>query len=949
MRREQLSYLGGRRSRAYLHGLCRDARYRTRRAAESLWATSGTLLLLIGATYLPLPCSFLGMDEKQAHDFLAIMWPTVAAAVALSVAVVLFALQSVAGSATVSLKELASRSGLLFAIYISVAALLSTGVALLPLAPSGAAGWAGLFATGLCTLAISFVPFLFASALGLTEPKRLERRRIDDLRLEASIWVARSVRGRLASRYLESASAAYGFTFQRWVPVRATDLAAIPPRREGRVKDVRLRRLMSLLSARSAGSSAAPIILASLDDQVMRARPLLFVAPDSATTKRIRRTFRLGRERVAPDHLVEAAAGLHDQALAAIRDSRPSGYEAIRDAQEELLLAFPTAWAQAGFVSDDDGSGFISRGPISAVRQNIYEQCIRAAAAEEREIGFKAAYLPMAIASRAAELGASGLVSEMLGVSGAIFESTARYESPHFGSIMHEGIVRYVLEFLDYGGYRGLRTVDTTPDAQERQATTARAAQNQLASMLRFAVQEDEGELLLRCLRHWSQTDQFWNSTSSSTEQTVAGLRDHRTGCFLALAAWAGIAVFENDNAAHADTLRVLAPWATWTPDVSPEALRVAGDLLSDWLSFNMPERVTYSVDAQGPLINYLAYSALSQQLTQQVRIAPTAWLRDHEQALTAAISRLAALASPWASSLAASLPATEAALLSEVRDAVAAYKANEEERLRSAEVPAEALVQFQHDLRTGWTEATTLTRWLKARGLQPRPPTPAPAAHLFAQELLPKDFFLNEHISGIDQVAADLGAAMARGERSAIAKKLEGAKPKKAAGDIRLSVESAAEELAQRGFNPVIFLPINWRLREVLGLPYGKGSGQLDGVDLDGAYLGDLGTVPVLALYELERIVVADPVRFLTLEAWTLEGFDLSVKAEHFDDAAAMKQCRTNKELMREPGRHTIKARAAKLQTYVWLKVSEGFAISVGDPKAGLSFAVPKAVRDAG
>lgn len=956
-RAEALVRLGGRLSRRWIMSLARRGLYGGRRFLQLRRAPVLLLAVIVSLAWVPVPLGLFGMSEQEATTFLGVLWQALAGAVGLSVAVMLFALQSVSAARSLSLAELATRSGLLVIVYLGVGALLDVGVALLPLHHAGADGWPGLLATIVSGVTIAAVALVFLTSLRLTEPRVLRHHRVADLQLEARNRVGRSVTGRVATEFLRARTNDLGIDYERWMPYTNHGLVGVVANRDGVLRDIKLRRLRAAVASH-VGSDAKvrPVLVTSVGEQIAEGSPLLLVPPGGSdrALRRARRAFVVRRGAKELDGLTDTAAALHQEALEAIRESRPARFLEVREAQEELLLAFPKAWRETGFAFEDDAESgaFGLTGPISTVRQNMYEQAIRAAASEEREIGFRAAGSPYAVAADAWELGALTLMSSMLELLVSVFDSTSRYRSPHFGVLMHETVQRHLLDFLDYRLCRHL-------DDDEASTLTVDASllwraisfsQARVASVMRINVENRDTELLRSGLRHWNQVLEYSSPRDPSIVDLQRRVGQHRSGCMVAISAWALRNTRDDQYGRESSRLLdVVSSFTRWEAGDDPEVFRTADSLLSDWIGDEMPERVTFSVDSQTPLLRYVAFALLAAK--QPAILSASRWIQDRQDGLRRAITELSESDDLW---LALDREAPNAASLQRAVDAVNTavrrYEDQEAERLRATPLPAAAKSSITANVRQGWESTRWLSDWLKARGLVPSVPEPIPAESLGIDDLILKSFFLDESFVGIEQSLQHMGRALAVGELKnlvdVLARVPVSRGPRRAS--LRARIEEACRALGERDLSPVVFAPINWRLRDEIGIGFQRG-GELDGVSIGHALAGYVGTIPVVELNRLPRIVVADPTRLVHFEAWKIEGWDLRVRVTEFDQEAAERQVRQSPALMRDEKHRSVDERAAKLRTCVWVTAHEGFRLSVADANAGIPIPIPRDIEREG
>jgi hypothetical protein len=220
------------------------------------------------------------MSHADAVSFLGVLWQAVAASVGLSVAVVVFALQSVATSRSATLQELVQRSGLLLVVYFGVAALLLVGVALLPLGHEGASAWPGLLATIVSGLAIASVGWVFSGALRLLDSSYLQQRRLNELRRQVRARVRLIAAGRIADQYLREELAGHTrVEYSRWKYYSDNSLSQVALERQGVIADLRLRRLRQLGCSEKARGHAPPTLIVGYRSSVDPLSPVMLHAP----------------------------------------------------------------------------------------------------------------------------------------------------------------------------------------------------------------------------------------------------------------------------------------------------------------------------------------------------------------------------------------------------------------------------------------------------------------------------------------------------------------------------------------------------------------------------------------------------------------------------------------------------------------------------------------------
>ncbi len=121
---------------------------------------------------------------------------------------------------------------------------------------------------------------------------------------------------------------------------------------------------------------------------------------------------------------------LHDEALVAIRAPSPSGYSAIAELYEHLLLVLPETWARYGQQYTGGIEGGANPFELSVqdyLERHLYEQMTQAARSGSRDVAHDALDLPITVAQRALELRALALTKRMMLLWVAARRSMLRY------------------------------------------------------------------------------------------------------------------------------------------------------------------------------------------------------------------------------------------------------------------------------------------------------------------------------------------------------------------------------------------------------------------------------------------------------------------------------------------------------------------------------------------
>ena len=147
-------------------------------------------------------------NPKESAAFLTIAWQVEAAALGLTVAVIIFAFSAFYSRGQpaygLSLADFASQTGVLVVVRLGISGLLIGGMVLLGAGGLAPAGWPGVWATALAAITFGALPFLFDRTLVAIDPGSLRASRIQRLKLGVREIVDREVFEHLALNELNS-------------------------------------------------------------------------------------------------------------------------------------------------------------------------------------------------------------------------------------------------------------------------------------------------------------------------------------------------------------------------------------------------------------------------------------------------------------------------------------------------------------------------------------------------------------------------------------------------------------------------------------------------------------------------------------------------------------------------------------------------------------------------
>jgi hypothetical protein len=198
----------------------------------------------------------------SAKTFLATIWQVEAVALALSGAVVIFGYQALSASKHAhypgAVKAYAQDNGLFLFLGLSVSGLVLPASVLLGYG-GGAAGWPATWASIVCFLGLLAIPAVFVIALKGTDERILDHRRNRRIRKTIDVRVRRDVLERLALSIAMDKCPDFGITvLPLSVSSHSPGYRSVTSKRNGVVRDIRLRRFQRLIDATSGTPSDPP-------------------------------------------------------------------------------------------------------------------------------------------------------------------------------------------------------------------------------------------------------------------------------------------------------------------------------------------------------------------------------------------------------------------------------------------------------------------------------------------------------------------------------------------------------------------------------------------------------------------------------------------------------------------------------------------------------------------
>jgi hypothetical protein len=300
----------------------------------------------LAVAFAPLPGLRTLNSVTDARQFLQTLWQVEAAALALSLAIVIFAFQAIyATRLRGSLRQFAEETGLFPIFYVGASSLALDAEVLLGGGHDAPAGWAATWAVIWGGANLVLLALLFVLTLRAVEPAALRQGRVKRARREARDAAEEIILERLAARLAEGECQRIGLGFSPMLAPRPSATAVpLQPRRAGRVVDVRMRRLRHSAATAAFLEMARPVLTTTIGEAVAARSTLMWLEPLLLRqVPRLAHSFRIGR--VLRAGLRDSIEQLHEEALEAIRAGAPGRYRDVAHVYREMLLGAEEAWA----------------------------------------------------------------------------------------------------------------------------------------------------------------------------------------------------------------------------------------------------------------------------------------------------------------------------------------------------------------------------------------------------------------------------------------------------------------------------------------------------------------------------------------------------------------------------------------------------------------------------
>ncbi len=902
-------------------GRWRWARAHWRDRTYYLLVAAWTALIL-----LPLPNDWNPFaTSADAEAFLRTLWQVEAAALALSLAIIVFAVQAYRSANQErygALGRYIRASWLQEGYEQGVVALLIAGVVLIGAGHGGPAGSAGAVAGLACLVSVFVLPPLLSGALRTSRRDFLREEREGRLTAAVSEQVAHDVEARHGVLLLAELAAAEPIKLDPFGrPEGGVAMNGVLANSAGSVADINVLRLIRL--ARHVRDSGGVTLTTRLNEYVGTRSQLLLLPADAAErdVRLARRVVKTTTRRRHDETLTRYLDDLEEEAVAAIRTGAPATFDAIADAYVETLMAFPRSWARYGHEYSSSvarGLEFFPTGPVDTIARQFYTNIKEALRGSSDDVLLTAAYLPMRVCSRAIEDHAEGLLTNMIRLH-AVFVAAGWTQGSDKGTLLANDAPRHLVEFTRY--YLQPRMEEGDIADRLRFGGYVTLVYDQFSAILKLAVDRGHVEFLRSVDGDWDTLLEHWEVDEYSTppelmrqlEEATGGgdpgaaerlkeakdnaqlaelrrdLDDRRTILRFGLALWAwrqkpsgwreSFAYFSAqlgglDRLARVTTkamdaeFRNNAPWSGWILDTLQEG------------------RVHSIGVAPGIVETFIAAALRAVRMDEPApELPPAEWMAvqlDHARKV------LAEMASDERND---DLPdvAERAAKVQEAIEAGAeAWRL--QERMSTIEAPlvTEKVAKFCEQARESLSNARVVPGLLRLAGAVTTLDAPPSDPPLIQSQTHKGLFVADSRWVGADMNARDLGRRVAHFELRTLIQPMESVERRLLVADEHGGPEGASEFREQlrvvvadaaRDAEPtsvVLLLPISWQLSEALGFSFlGRSAKPPDDWNLsEGAAHAFVGVFQEVATYRFPQVpkdalYVVDLSRYVTAEAW--------------------------------------------------------------------------------
>jgi hypothetical protein len=891
----------------------------------------------------------------EAEGFLRTLWQVEAAALALSLAIIVFAVQAYRSASQErygALRRYIRASWLQEGYEQGVVALLVTGAVLLGAGHGGPNGSAGAIAALACLLSVFVLPLLLSGALRTSRRDFLREERESRLTAAVSEQVDHDVQARHGLVLLADLATREPIELDPFGRrERETPMNALLASSVGSVADINLRRLIRL--ANRTRHSGGVTVTTRLGDFVGEETRLLLLhaAASKRDTKLARHIVRLRAGRRRDDTLRQYLNDLQEEAVAAIRAGGPATFDSVAEAYVETLMEFPRSWGRYGHeysASIARGTEFFPVGPVDTISQQFYTNIVEALRGASDDVLLTATYLPINVCTRALRFRADGLLTKMIGLSSA-FVAAGWAHGGDKGNLLAGSAPRHLVEFTRY--YLQPRLEEGEIAGRLRFGGYVRLVYNQFGSILKLGVDRGAVDYLRQVdgdwdtlLEHWevdafsshpSLMNQFEDAANKGEAGAAERLREAKDNSQLA--------DLSQELTDHRTVLRFgLALWAwrqkppAWRESFTYFSAQMGGlDKLarvttnaidaefrdrvpwSDWILSTLQQGRAHAIGAAGSAVETFVAAALRAvrpgEPTPELPAAEwmAVYLDQARKVLDASVGDARNDDLPDVAERAA-----------KVREAleVGAEAWRQQERLSTIEAPLvpEKIATFCEQARTSVIKARVVPGLLRLAGAITALDAPPDDPPLIQSRTNKGLFTADGRFVGADMLARDIGRQVSHLELRTLIDPMADVDPRhlvaddpgaenttEFVGQLRPIVADAAQAGAPTSV--ALFLPISWQLSEALGFsPLGRGAmPPADWGLSEGAVHAFLGAFEEVATYRLPQVpknvlYIVDLARYVAAEEWQpSEDTAVTVTVLSEEEACSRAQ--------RDPGRDEI------------------------------------------
>lgn len=990
-----------RREKARLATERRYLRFRQRTMSKAVELARDELSFFwlgVIAFFIPIqPWVTIGGFGVLTHDaagtsssFIGVLWQVQGAALGLSLAVVLFVFQSVHGNRLGgSLRDFAEETWLFPIFYAGLIGLVLDGLVLLHVGQGAPGGWASSWAVIWAAGTAVALGFLFVFTIHAIDPRALHRLRLRRTRRAIEQEIEDVIFRRVALVLLDQFCKTHAIEYASLFGQSAPSAVSIRAKREGEVRNIRLRRLKRLASQASERGLSKPLVRVEIGSVVRSGTELasLDTAQEGALASVIR-AFRVRRRH--REQFRTTLEDLHDEALVAIRTPSPATYSAIAELYEHVLLVLPETWARYGqqYVGGIAGGAHPFELTVQDyLERQLYEEMTQAARSGSRDVAHDALDLPIIVAQRALDLKALALTKRMIGLWVAARRAMLRdADDDDIRSLLEWSWLRmseYALrpEMLITGNA-------TDTDSQQLGKDVLLQVWDGYATMCKdiLDARPRDTELLGQINEVWDQPLRHWDPQYEDPQEwhlqfairrgegadVVERLRSElahnqrQVALKQEIVDWRALQRFGllfwilRNVRERGDIDRWTPAWRTFAGyfgdvprlaqilDKGIEADWEDRGRWSNWVLDTLPKREVHGLAVDLEFIQ--TFVALALSLTSPdgppPQIEPMKFSRGRLEDPRATVQGIIEIENLKALLPADRLQERADLLITALEQMQATQKANEEQTVTDAPLDEDLVQTFVDKLRAAWRSSRPLRAAFAAAG----------AIEVVEGELgdrsgsqvkrwLLKSLFVREsRVLGLDRIAEDYGRGLARLEWNALISEADAspaiAVPPEASAAGRL--RAAVAELRDAGYEPsLVIAPTDWRTSQALELTPAPDRGGdapipawLEDEESRAGFIGNVEGVPVLAQQNVpdDRLYVLDLGRFAKFREREVEDppGPVSVEITSYDEDAIREMVREDRVNFEEE--LDDEARVRTLRQQVRLNAVYSFEIEVLD-----------------